>query len=151
MFITPIIKILQQSIIVVTAVTIVMGISTLVMMMPQTAAYATQDEDCDSDESPASIDGTIKCIGKGECKSYEFDGKEVKHCDNWWLVTSIYPKWDRLYYNSILAKSGRNNSRNRKVITKIALAESSIKLIGFLKQIIFSNILSNKNNKKLTI
>ena len=82
MFITPIIKILQQSIIVVTAVTIVMGISTLAMMMiPQTAAYATQDEDCDSDESPASIDGKTECIGEGECKSYEFDGKEVKHCD----------------------------------------------------------------------
>lgn len=83
MFITPIIKILQQSIIVVTAVTIVMGISTLAMMMiPQTAAYATQDEDCDSDESPARIDGRTKCIGEGECESYEFEGKEVKHCDN---------------------------------------------------------------------
>jgi len=82
MFIVPIIKILQQYIIVVTAVTIVMGISTLAMMMiSQTAAYATQDEDCDSDESPASIDGTIRCIGEGECESYEFDGKEVKHCD----------------------------------------------------------------------
>ena len=81
MFIFPIIKILQQSIIVVTAVTIVMGISTLAMMIPQTAAYATQDEDCDSDESPASIDGTTRCIGEGECESYEFDGKEVKHCD----------------------------------------------------------------------
>ncbi len=82
MFIVPFIKILQQSIIVVTAVTIVMGISTLAMMMiPQTAAYATQEEDCDSDESPASIDGTIRCIGEGECESYEFDGKEVKHCD----------------------------------------------------------------------
>ena len=73
MFIVPIIKILQQSIIVVTAVTIVMGISTLAMMIPQTAAYATQDEDCDSDESPASIDGRIRCIGEGECESYEFD------------------------------------------------------------------------------
>jgi hypothetical protein len=82
MFNIPIIKILQQSIIVVTTVTIVMGISTLVLMMPQTAAYATQDEHCDSDESPASIDGKIECLGEGECKSYEFDGKEVKHCDN---------------------------------------------------------------------
>jgi hypothetical protein len=82
MFSVSIIKILQQSVIVVTAVTIVMGISTLAMMMiPQTAAYATQDEDCDSDESPASIDGTTRCIGEGECESYEFDGKEVKHCD----------------------------------------------------------------------
>ena len=82
MFIVPIIKILQQSIIVVTAVIIVMGISTLAMMMiPQTAAYATQDDDCGSNEHPASIDGTIECIGEGECESYEFDGKEVKHCD----------------------------------------------------------------------
>ena len=81
MFNIPIIKILQQSIIVVITVTIVMGISTLVLMIPQTAAYATQDEHCDSDESSASIDGTIECIGEGECKSYEFDGKEVKHCD----------------------------------------------------------------------
>ncbi len=55
------------------------------MVIPQTA-YATQDEentptssddDCGSDEHPASIDGTIECIGEGECKSYEFDGKEV--------------------------------------------------------------------------
>jgi hypothetical protein len=82
MIVTPIIKILQQYILVVTAVTIVMGISTLAMMMiPQTAAYATQDEDCDSDEHSASIDGTTRCIGEGECESYEFDGKEVKHCD----------------------------------------------------------------------
>ena len=83
MFIVPIIKILQHSITVVTAVAIVVGISTLAMMMiiPQTAAYATQDEDCDSDESPASIDGRTRCIGEGECESYEFDGKEVKHCD----------------------------------------------------------------------
>ena len=82
MFIVPIIKILQQSIIVVTAVTIVMGISTLAMtMIPQTAAYATQDEDCDSDEHSTRIDGKIKCIGEGECESYEFEGKGVKHCD----------------------------------------------------------------------
>ena len=55
------------------------------MVIPQTA-YATQDEentptssddDCGSDEHPASIDGTIECIGEGECKPYEFDGKEV--------------------------------------------------------------------------
>ena len=38
MFITPIIKILQKSMIVVTAVTIVMGISTLAMMIPQTGS-----------------------------------------------------------------------------------------------------------------
>jgi hypothetical protein len=81
MFITPIIKILQQYKLVVTAVTIVMGISTLAMMIPQTPAYATQDEDCDSDEHSVSIDGKTKCIGEGECESYEFEGKEVKHCD----------------------------------------------------------------------
>jgi uncharacterized low-complexity protein len=82
MFITPIIKILQQSIIVVTAVTIVMSISAVAtMMIPQTAAYATQDKDCDSDESPASIDGKTRCLGEGECESYEVDGKEVKHCN----------------------------------------------------------------------
>ena len=49
------------------------------MVIPQ-AAYATQDEenkpqssddeDCGSDEVPASIDGTIECIGEGECKSF---------------------------------------------------------------------------------
>ena len=82
MLIISIIQILQQCIIIVTAVTIVMDISTLAMMMiPQTAAYATQEEDCDSDESPASIDGTTRCIGEGECESYEFAGKEVKHCN----------------------------------------------------------------------
>jgi hypothetical protein len=81
MFITPIIKILQKPMIIVTAVTIVMVISTLAMMIPQTAAYATQDKDCDSDESPASIDGKTRCLGEGECESYEVDGKEVKHCN----------------------------------------------------------------------
>jgi hypothetical protein len=53
----------------------------MMMIIPQTAAYATQGEDCDSDELPASIDGTTRCIGEGECKSYEFEGKEVKHCN----------------------------------------------------------------------
>jgi uncharacterized low-complexity protein len=80
MFITPIIKILQEYTLVVIAVTIVMSISAVAMMIiPQTAAYAT--EDCDSDEHYASIDGETKCIGEGECESYEFEGKEVKHCD----------------------------------------------------------------------
>jgi hypothetical protein len=40
------------------------------------------DEDCGSDEVPASIYRTIECIREGECKSYEFDGKEVKHCNS---------------------------------------------------------------------
>ena len=51
MFNAPIIKILQQYILVVTAVTIVMSISAVAMMMiPQTAAYATEDGDCDDEE-----------------------------------------------------------------------------------------------------
>jgi hypothetical protein len=88
MSITLIIKIPQHFAIVTIAAVIVMCISTIAMIIPQ-AAYATQDEenkpqssddeDCGSDEVPASIDGTIECIGEGECKSYEFDGKEVKH------------------------------------------------------------------------
>ena len=82
MLIGPNIKILQQYKLVVTAVTIIMGIPTLTMtMIPQTPAYATQDEDCDSDEHSTRIDGETKCIGEGECESYEFEGKEVKHCD----------------------------------------------------------------------
>ncbi|HEX7207040.1 MAG TPA: hypothetical protein VF233_02585 [Nitrososphaeraceae archaeon] len=69
---------------------IIMGISTVAMIIPQ-AAYATEDkgnpssseedEDCSSDELPASIDGTIRCMEQGECYSYEFEGKEVKHCN----------------------------------------------------------------------
>ena len=88
MFITPAIIILQQFVIVMTSVTaIIMGISTVAMIIPQ-AAYATEDkgnpssseedEDCSSDELPASIDGTIRCM---EHYSYEFEGKEVKHCN----------------------------------------------------------------------
>jgi hypothetical protein len=90
MLINPIIRILQQFIIVVTAVTIVMSISAVSMVLPQ-VAYATEDEenpsssgedeDCSSDELPASIDGTIRCMEPGECYSYEFEGKEVKHCN----------------------------------------------------------------------
>ena len=65
---------------------IIKGISTAAMIIPQ-AAYATEDkgnpsssedEDCSSDELPASIDGTIRCM---EHYSYEFEGKEVKHCN----------------------------------------------------------------------
>jgi hypothetical protein len=92
MLINPIIKILQQFMIVVTAVTIVMSISAVAMVLPQ-AAYGTEDkenpsssgedEDCSSDELPASIDGTIRCMGAGECYSseFEFDGEKVKHCN----------------------------------------------------------------------
>jgi hypothetical protein len=90
MFVTPTIIILQQFVIVMTSVTaIIMGISTVAMIIPQ-AAYATEDkgnlsssedEDCSSDELPASIDGTIRCMEQGECYSYEFEGKEVKHCN----------------------------------------------------------------------
>ena len=41
------------------------------------------DEDCGFDELPASIDGTIRCMGQGECYSseFEFDGERVKHCN----------------------------------------------------------------------
>ena len=75
------------------ALTVVMWISTLAMVIPQ-AAYAQQDEgnpslssssvdNCASDQLPASIDGTIRCMGQGECYSedFEFDGKKVKHCN----------------------------------------------------------------------
>ena len=87
MFVTSTIIILQQFVIVMTSATaIIMGISTVAMIIPQ-AAYATEDkgnpsssedEDCSSDELPASIDGTIRCM---EHYSYEFEGKEVKHCN----------------------------------------------------------------------
>jgi hypothetical protein len=84
----------QQTVIVMTvAVTIVMGISTVAILIPQ-AAYAStdesdrssssdDDEDCGSDELPASIDGTIRCMSPGECYSseFEFDGEKVKHCN----------------------------------------------------------------------
>jgi hypothetical protein len=87
MFVTPTIIILQQFVIVMTSVTaIIKGISTVAIIIPQ-AAYATEDkgnpsssedEHCSSDELPASIDGTIRCM---EHYSYEFEGKEVKHCN----------------------------------------------------------------------
>ena len=90
MFNIPIMKILQQSIIVVTTVTIVMSISAVAMMMiPQTVAYANEEGDCD-DENHCE---------EGECETHEFQGREIRYCDNWWLVTSSYPKWDRLYFN----------------------------------------------------
>ncbi|HZA62131.1 MAG TPA: hypothetical protein VE573_04615 [Nitrososphaeraceae archaeon] len=87
----------QQTVIVMTAaiVTIVMWISTLAIVIPQ-AAYAQQDEinpsplssldvddNCASDQLPARIDGTIRCMDPGECYSseFEFDGEKVKHCN----------------------------------------------------------------------
>ena len=87
-------NILQHFVILLTAATIITGISTIAMFIPQ-AAYAgtdesdrsssssSDDEDCGSDELPASIDGTIRCMGQGECYSseFEFDGKAVKHCN----------------------------------------------------------------------
>jgi hypothetical protein len=89
-------KFQQQTVIVMTAaLTVVMWISTLAMVIPQ-AAYAQQDEgnpslssssssvdNCASDQLPASIDGTIRCMGPGECYSseFEFDGEKVKHCN----------------------------------------------------------------------
>jgi hypothetical protein len=85
-------NILQHFVILLTAATIITGISTIAMFIPQ-AAYAStdeassssssDDEDCGSDELPASIDGTIECMGQGECYSseFEFDGKAVKHCN----------------------------------------------------------------------
>jgi hypothetical protein len=88
-------KVQQQTVIVMTAaLTVVMWISTLAMLIPQ-AAYAQQDEgnpslsssssvdNCASDQLPTSIDGTIRCMGQGECYSseFEFDGERVKHCN----------------------------------------------------------------------
>jgi hypothetical protein len=87
-------KVRQQTATVVTAaVTIVIWISTLAMVIPQ-AAYAQQNErnpsslssdvdNCASNELPTSIDGTIRCMGPGECYSsdFEFDGEQVKHCN----------------------------------------------------------------------
>jgi hypothetical protein len=90
-------KVPKQTLIVMTAaaVTIFMWISTVAMAMIPQAAYAQQDEvnsssslssdvdDCASDELPASIDGTIRCMDPGECYSeqFEFAGKKVKHCN----------------------------------------------------------------------
>jgi hypothetical protein len=86
-------KIQHHFVILLTAATIIMGISTVAMLIPQTVYASTDetdrssssddDEDCGSDELPASIDGTIRCMGQGECYSeeFEFDGKKVKHCN----------------------------------------------------------------------
>ena len=90
-------KVPQQTVIVMTttaaAVTIIMLISTIAMVIPQ-AAYAQQDErnpsslssdvdNCASDQLPARVDGTIRCMKQGECYSseFEFDGEKVKHCN----------------------------------------------------------------------
>ena len=88
------VRIQQHFVILLTAATILMGISTVSILIPH-AAYAStdesdrfsssndDDEDCGSDELPASIDGTIRCMGQGECYSeqFEFDGERVKHCN----------------------------------------------------------------------
>jgi hypothetical protein len=89
-------KVPEQTVIVTTAaaVTIVMWILGAAMVIPQ-AAHAQQDErnpssissdvddNCASDELPARIDGTIRCMNPGECYSseFEFDGEKVKHCN----------------------------------------------------------------------
>ena len=75
----------------ITAIVIVMWISTGAMVIPQ-AAYAQQDngnpsplsshvDNCASDELPASINGAIQCMKQGECYSEQFEGKEAKHCN----------------------------------------------------------------------
>jgi hypothetical protein len=77
MFKTPIIKILQQYRLVVITVTIVMSISAVAMVtIPQTPVYATEDGDEDGD-----CDFDKEHCDEGECESYEFEGREVKHCD----------------------------------------------------------------------
>ena len=71
------------------AITIITTIPTITLLMPQ-AAYADKDkrdpssaDDCGPDKLPASIDGSIRCMGQGECYSekFEFDGTKVKHCN----------------------------------------------------------------------
>jgi hypothetical protein len=91
-------RIQHHFVILLTAATIIMGISTVAMLIPQ-ASYASTDEsdsflssgddddndgNCESDELPASIDGKISCMGQGECYSeqFEFAGKKVKHCNS---------------------------------------------------------------------
>jgi hypothetical protein len=85
-------KILQYFVILLTSASIIMGISTVAMFIPQ-VAYASTDEsgssfssdaeECGSDELPAIIDGAVSCMGAGECYSseFEFDGEKVKHCN----------------------------------------------------------------------
>ena len=76
-------RIQRQFVILLTAATIITGISTVAMLMPQAVYASDDDDDCGSDELPASIDGTIRCMGRGECYSseFEFDGEKVKHCN----------------------------------------------------------------------
>jgi hypothetical protein len=84
-------KILQHFVILLTAASIIMGISTVAVFVPQVAYASTDeasssssdDEDCGSDELPAIIDGTISCMGQGECyfSEFEFRGEKVKHCN----------------------------------------------------------------------
>jgi hypothetical protein len=75
-------KILQHFVILLTSASVIMGISTVAMLMPQ-AAYASTDEDCGSDELPAIIDEVIVCIKHGECffSEAEARGEQVKHCN----------------------------------------------------------------------
>ena len=79
-------KILQHFVILLTSASVIMGISTVAMLMPQ-AAYASTDEitdeDCGSDELPAIIDEVIVCIKQGECffSGTEGRGEQVKHCN----------------------------------------------------------------------
>jgi hypothetical protein len=76
-------KILQHFVILLTSASIIMGISTVAMLMPQAAYASTTDEDCGSDELPAIIDEAIVCIKQGECFSSEIEvrGEQVKHCN----------------------------------------------------------------------
>jgi hypothetical protein len=86
-------KIVQHFVILLTAASIITGISTIAVFIPQVAYASTDeasssssssdDEDCGSDELPATIDGTIRCMGPGECYSSEseFRGDKVKHCN----------------------------------------------------------------------
>jgi len=79
-------RIQRQFVILLAAATIITGISTVAMLMPQ-AVYASNDDNdgnCASDEQPASIDGKISCMGPGECYSEQFEseGKKVKHCNS---------------------------------------------------------------------
>jgi hypothetical protein len=84
-------RVQQQSLIVLTAAAaILIWISIVAMIIPQTV-FANKDEgnpssssdDCKSDQLPASIDGKIRCMGEGECYSehFEVDGKKVRHCN----------------------------------------------------------------------
>ena len=85
-------KILQNFVILLTAASIIMGISTVAVFIPQVAYASTDeesssssddDEECGSDELPAIIDETISCMEQGECyfSEFEFRGEKVKHCN----------------------------------------------------------------------